>query len=158
MSQWSRNHLNKHSGQMITVKLVLTLHLFHLLTPTMRRKLTRTPRHIPMTTPETSNLAMVTVQCYELRQCNVSKCCFLHVKQLGKTVGIGDLPGVKEPDVHGYDEEATDVVPDGGHLEDSVGHQASDVDNTAQHSDHKNSPSTGWQYKRRGELQSNNVP
>ena len=54
MSQWSRNHLEPDSH--FTIKLLLTLHLFHLLTPTMRRKLTRTPRHIPMTTPDTSNL------------------------------------------------------------------------------------------------------
>ena len=66
---------------------------------------------------------------------------FLHVKQLGKTVGISDLRRVKEPDVHGYDEQPTDVVPDGWHLKDSVGNQASDVDNTAQDADHKNPPS-----------------
>ena len=69
--------------------------------------------------------------------------CFLHVEQLGQTVGISDLPGVKEPDVHGYDEDPTDVVPDGGDLEDGVRHQASDVNNTAQHTDHQNSPSEG---------------
>ena len=81
------------------------------------------------------------IDCYDQCQNHVSNCCFLHVKQLGKTVGIRDLPRVKKPDVHGYDEDATDVVPDGGHLEDGVGHQASNVDNTAQHSDHQNPPS-----------------
>ena len=55
MSQWSRNHLNKLSGQRQIISL-LALHLFHLFTPTMRRKLTRTPRHIPITTPDTSSL------------------------------------------------------------------------------------------------------
>ena len=93
-----------------------------------------------MTTPETSNLHS---DGYSSMLYNtVSKCCFLHVKQLGKTVGISDLPGVKKPDVHGYDEDPTDVVPDGGHLEDGVGHQASDIHNAPKHSDHKNSPST----------------
>ena len=70
-------------------------------------------------------------------QNHVSNCWFLHVKQLGKTVGIRDLPRVKKPDVHGYDEDPTDVVSDGGHLEDGVCHQASNVDNTAKHTDHQ---------------------
>ena len=41
------------------------------------------------------------IDCYDQCQNHVSNCCFLHVKQLGKTVGIRDLPRVKKPDVHG---------------------------------------------------------
>ena len=59
MSQWSRNHLNKLPCQTLIIYYSSTLHLFHLFTPTMRRKLTRTPRHIPITTPDTSNLVVV---------------------------------------------------------------------------------------------------
>ena len=70
----------------------------------------------------------------------------LHVQQLGQTVGVRHLPRVEQADVHGEDEDPADVVPDGGHLEDGVGHQSGDVDNAAENPDDQYAPPlTGYQ-------------
>ena len=108
----------------------------------MRRKLTRIPRHIPITIPDTSNLQQSSLSHIG----NSHLKLLLHVQQLGQTVGVRHLPRVEQADVHGEDEDPADVVPDGGHLEDGIGHQPGDVDNAAENPDDQYAPPlTGYQ-------------